>query len=124
MLEEIEKALSAEDPRLAKQAATAGQAPQFQFNIQSIAVMLLGLVILIGGVALSQFSLWFVALSVLGFLVMFGGGLLSFRKSADAAGDGRKLNVKRERFSAAPGRSSSGGFGDKMEDKFRSRFDR
>ncbi|HIW96554.1 MAG TPA: DUF3040 domain-containing protein [Candidatus Corynebacterium gallistercoris] len=119
MLAEIEQALIAEDPRLAKQASR-GDAGGVNFTIQSVALIMLGLVGLIGGIALAQNSLWFVAVSVLGFLVMFAGGLLAFRSGGKAAAP-RSTSSKNQRKAAIAG--SGGGFGDKMEDKFRRRFE-
>ncbi|WP_426707853.1 DUF3040 domain-containing protein [Corynebacterium auriscanis] len=132
MLEEIERALIAEDPRLARRASVReGSAPGLTVGIRSIALMMLGLVMLIGGIALAQNSLWFVVLSVVGFLVMFGGGLLMFkpeiagvsRNKTNAASQirmGDSGAAKRD----AHKRTSDGGFGDRLEDSFKKRFDR
>ncbi|MCJ7858598.1 DUF3040 domain-containing protein [Corynebacterium kalidii] len=121
MLQEIEQALIADDPNLARQAAGDGPVGGgFSIGIRSVAVFLLGVCLLVAGIALSQNSLWFVALGVIGFLVMFGGGLLAFR-GADGAGSGSR-NV-----GAASGKSGSGaktgGVADRMEDSFRKRFE-
>lgn len=131
MLEEIERALIAEDPRLARRAsASGGSAPTFALGIRSVALMMLGLVMLIGGIALAQTSLWFVVLSVLGFLVMFLGGLLIFKPELLGA---RKAKPREDRAMRLGGHvpakdkvrktSSSGGFGDRLEDSFKKRFD-
>jgi hypothetical protein len=75
MLQEIEQALIADDPNLARQAAGDGPVGGgFSIGIRSVAVFLLGVCLLVAGIALSQNSLWFVALGVIGFLVMFGWG--------------------------------------------------
>ena len=79
MLQEIEQALIAEDPSLAKQASGSGGGQGgggVTVGIRSVAVLLLGLCVLIAGIALSQNSLWFVAMAAVGFFIMFGGGLL------------------------------------------------
>lgn len=127
MLAEIERALIAEDPRLAKQASSSGE-QTISFNIRSIALIVLGLAVMVGGIAAAQLSLWFVALSVLGFLIMFGGGLLAFQSNDDpeTAAIKRSKSAKRNKAGAAKGASSghSGGIGDKMEDNFRRRFER
>jgi hypothetical protein len=121
MLQEIEQALIADDPNLARQAAGDGPVGGgFSIGIRSVAVFLLGVCLLVAGIALSQNSLWFVALGVLGFLVMFGGGLLAFR-GADGAGAGPRS------VGASSGKSGSrakaGGVADRMEDSFRRRFE-
>ncbi|MGV0409020.1 DUF3040 domain-containing protein [Corynebacterium resistens] len=131
MLEEIERALIAEDPRLARRASVNGDSTaNFSFGIRSVALMMLGLVMLIGGIALAQNSLWFVVLSVLGFVVMFLGGLLIFKPEllgsakpkmgqASAIKLGKAMPEKRQ----VRNRNSNGGFGDRLEDSFKRRFD-
>lgn len=127
MLAEIEKALIAEDPRLAKQASTNNE-QSMNFNIRSIALIVLGLAVMVGGIAAAQLSLWFVALSVVGFLIMFGGGMLAFRSTDDpeTAAIKRSKSGKPGKAGAIRGAGSrrSGGIGDKMEDSFRRRFER
>lgn len=122
-LEEIERALYAEDPRFAQRARKGAQESTFSLNIRSVALILLGLCAMIGGISLVQFSLWFVALSIVGFLIMFVGGLLAFRGGGSMT-SGRKVSTK----AGGPGRmskaKSSGGFGDRMEESFRRRFER
>lgn len=122
MLQEIEQALIADDPNLARQAAGDGSVGGGSFNIgiRSVAVFLLGVCLLIAGIALSQNSLWFVGLSVVGFLVMFGGGLLAFR-GPSGGGRGR---AKASPASNKKGQGSNGGgVADRMEDSFRKRFE-
>ncbi|MGO1950367.1 MAG: DUF3040 domain-containing protein [Mycobacteriaceae bacterium] len=119
MLQEIEQALIAEDPNLAKQASGSETQGGLNIGIRSIAVALLGLCILFAGIALSQNSLWFVILAVAGFLVMFGGGLLAFRSSGPK---------KSEKNGGAPsggktGNGGNGGVAGRMEDSFRKRFE-
>lgn len=122
MLAEIERALIAEDPRFAKGGAEPAQAG-FHFDIRSIALILLGVCLLVGGVALAQMSLWFVALSVLGFLVMLGGGMLALRGgSAPKVVSPKKPKATRGKAQGAG--SQAGGLGDRMEDNFRKRFER
>ncbi|KAB3520825.1 DUF3040 domain-containing protein [Corynebacterium sp. zg254] len=121
MLAEIEKALIAEDPRLARQATKAHNESSFNFSIQSIALMMLGLLGLIGGIALAQNSLWFVSISILGFLIMFAGGLLAFGRPSTSSQKKASAPQAKLNLSAS---GKKGGFGDKMEDSFRRRFDR
>ena len=131
MLEEIERALIAEDPRLARRASdSSGSTTNFGFGLRSIALMMLGLVMLIGGIALAQSSLWFVALSVLGFLVMFCGGLLMFKPEVSRApeakagkGASRRAKGVKLQGDRAQKKSGNGGFGDRLEDSFKRRFD-
>lgn len=125
MLREIEQSLLAEDPKFGSSVA---QEQTFNFQgggltLKALAIGMVGLLMLIGGVALAQSSLWFVVLSVAGFLVMFGAGIWSLMgpKKGPVAVD----SVRR---SAHPsnGRSSKlqdGGFGSRMEENFRRRFE-
>lgn len=117
MLAEIEQALIAEDPRFAKRASKA-EPGGFSFNVRSLALIMLGLLGLIGGIALAQTSLWFAAISVLGFVVMFIGGLMAFRSVPNTG------STKRPSKKKSSGQSSAQrGIGDKMEDSFRRRFE-
>lgn len=122
MLQEIEQALIADDPNLAKQASGEGvTGGGFSISIRSVAVFLVGVCLLIGGIALSQNSLWFVALAAVGFLVMFGGGLLAFRGTgSSASGSSNKGPGPGGSESAPP---KNGGVADRMEDSFRKRFE-
>lgn len=122
-LEEIERALIAEDPRLAKQAARSEGSGGFNLNIRSVALILLGVCLMLGGISLAQFSLWFVALSIVGFLIMFGGGLLAFQGATDNGGSAAAKKAGASRTTASKVKSH-GGLGDKMEDNFRKRFER
>ncbi|MGD7003218.1 DUF3040 domain-containing protein [Corynebacterium halotolerans] len=118
-LREIEQSLLADDPKFGASVAGAsdfgGQGGAL--TLRSIALGVLGLVLLIGGVALSQQSLWFIALSVVGFLVMFGAGVWALR------GEGGKPK------GGGFGRSSRGrgagnsALGNRMEENFRRRFE-
>ena len=120
MLAEIEQALIAEDPRFAKRASKA-ESGGVSFNIRSVALIMLGLVGLIGGIALAQTSLWFVVLSLFGFIVMFVGGLMAFRGGAGGAVQRNAGKNKKKSPKSSP---RQGGIGDKMEDSFRRRFER
>lgn len=118
MLEEIEQALIADDPAFAERHRTVGSGG-VSVGIRSIAVFLLGLCVLIGGIALSQTNLWFVVLGLVGFFIMFAGGLLAFRSG------GRRTGAAANASSTGSGKSAGqgGGIADRMEDSFRRRFD-
>ncbi|MDO5731257.1 DUF3040 domain-containing protein [Corynebacterium sphenisci] len=82
MLDEIESALYAEDPKFTSTMtghALGGRSAGGPrgVTIQAVAIAVLGLVLLLGGVALAQMSLWFIALSVIGFIAMFAAGVWS-----------------------------------------------
>ncbi|WP_434800355.1 DUF3040 domain-containing protein [Corynebacterium aquatimens] len=86
MLREIEQSLLAEDPKfgstVANEAGFGVSAPTGNLTMRSVALMVLGLVLLIGGVALASLSIWAIVLSVIGFVVMLGGGIMALRAPA------------------------------------------
>lgn len=121
MLAEIERALIAEDPRFA-QGGDDSAPSGVRFDIRSISLIMLGICLLVGGVALAQVSLWFVILSVASFLVMLGGGMIALNNGDSPA---PAKSAKSRRVSAGGAvRQGEGGLGDRMEDKFRKRFER
>ena len=90
MLAEIESALYAEDPKFG--SAMSGKSMGLDsggtsrgFSPRVIAIIGVGLLLLIGGMALANISLWFVTLSVVGFLAMFGAGVWALTGSGDGA---------------------------------------
>ena len=114
MLKEIEQSLLSEvtDGDFAQSKGTV--------TLRGIAIVVIGLVLLVTGVALSQMSLWWLSLSILGFLVMVAGGMWMLRgggKSTFNLSDGYHSSAGRRRP------QKSGGLGDRMEDNFRRRFE-
>jgi protein-S-isoprenylcysteine O-methyltransferase Ste14 len=117
LLDQIERALYAEDPKF---ASTVGRArlrrPSRRRRIQGAALFVVGVALLVLGVVVQQF--WFggfPAVSLLGFLVMFFGALMTLtaiRRGGDAAESADGKNQ--------PRRSS---FSQRMEERFRKRFD-
>ena len=75
MLDQIESALYAEDPKFASSVRGGGlRAPTARRRLQGAGLFLLGLAMLVSGVAFKATMIGtFPALSVLGFIVMFGG---------------------------------------------------
>jgi hypothetical protein len=118
LLDQIERALYAEDPKF---ASTVGRArlrrPSRRRRVQGAALFVVGVALLVLGVVVQDF--WFggfPAVSLLGFLVMFFGALITLtaiRRGGDSAteGDGGK---------SAPRRNS---FAQRMEERFRRRFE-
>jgi protein-S-isoprenylcysteine O-methyltransferase Ste14 len=116
LLDQIERALIAEDPKFAS-AVRAGRLgkPTRRRRIQGLVVFLIGLVLLVVGVVAvhSLFSLVVsVVVSVVGFLVMLTGALMAI--TSVRAGGKAPTRV------AEPERNR---FGGKMEERFRRRFD-
>ncbi|KQB86767.1 hypothetical protein Clow_00975 [Corynebacterium lowii] len=126
VLREIEQSLLAEDPRFG--AAVSGgsdfRSASPGLLLRGVALGVLGLVLLVGGVALAQNSLWFIVLSVAGFLLMFGAGVWVLRGSSSGeAGLSRRgasgPNETRDRQSRGGGSSVA----QRMEEDFRRRFE-
>ena len=121
MLNEIESALYAEDPKFASSVRGGTlRAPTTRRRIQGAALFVIGLAMLVSGVAFKATMIGtFPVLSVVGFLVMFGGVVFAITgprmsKAPDRqASGGRQRRVK----------GSGGSFTSRMEDRFRRRFD-
>jgi protein-S-isoprenylcysteine O-methyltransferase Ste14 len=114
LLDQIERALIAEDPKFASnvRAGRLGR-PSRRRRVQGLVVFLVGLVLLVVGVMVQSTWLSNVPIvSVIGFLVMLGGAVLAIT----SVGAGRQAQSK----SAEPERNR---FGGKMEERFRRRFD-
>ncbi|AZA13958.1 DUF3040 domain-containing protein [Corynebacterium choanae] len=126
-LEEMERALIAEDPSFGSGFKEPSQSSPL-LHLRAIALGLVGLVLLIAGVALSQTSIWLLLLSVAGFLLMFGAGVWALR------GGGNKPEQTRQRHDLSdvlqaggvskPRTAAGDRLGDRMEDNFRRRFGR
>ncbi|WP_301187292.1 DUF3040 domain-containing protein [Corynebacterium stationis] len=120
-LREIEKSLLAEDPNF---GASVSSASSFggsggAVTLRGVALVVVGLVMLVGGVALAQTSLWFVLLSIAGFLVMFGAGVWMLRGS----GDGSARSSGKKSKSGGAGSVKDSGAASKLEENFRRRFE-
>ncbi|HEY5856862.1 MAG TPA: DUF3040 domain-containing protein [Aldersonia sp.] len=130
MLEQIESALYAEDPKFASHVRGGRlRSTSNRRRLQAAALFVLGLVLLIAGIALPVKLGDFPIVSLVGFLIMFGAGVLVL------LGGGRpKLQaVADDDASGKPkgpggggksrGQKKSGGFSSRMEDRFRRRFE-
>ncbi|MGH3813847.1 MAG: DUF3040 domain-containing protein [Pseudonocardiaceae bacterium] len=117
LLDQIERALYAEDPKFASNVRGARMRNRYhRRRIQGIALFVLGLLLLVAGVMLPVRPVGIPVISVLGFLVMFAGAVVAIF-SRRGAGDG----------GASPDRSATGqGRGtlaQRMEQRFRRRFE-
>jgi hypothetical protein len=118
LLEQIERALYAEDPKFASTVRGAKmRRPSRRRRLQGAALFLFGLVLLIVGVILPLRAFEVPVISVFGFLVMFAG-------AAIAVLGGRNKGGKTADTTAPPGRSTGrNSFTQRMEDRFRRRFE-
>jgi hypothetical protein len=128
LLDQIERALYAEDPKFAS-TVRGGRLhrPSRRRRLQGVAVFALGLVLLVLGVVIPVKPADIPVVSVVGFLVMFSGAvmvLFAMRgggedPEAETEGDGRSGSGGRA------GRKSEGrsSFSQRMEERFRKRFE-
>lgn len=123
-LREIEQSLLANDPDFG--ASVSGETSfggnSGAITLRGVALIVVGLCMMVGGIALAQQSLWFVSLSVLGFLVMFGSGVWMLRgKSEDSlVAVGMHAPARGHNKQSKKGGS---GVGNRLEDNFRRRFE-
>ncbi len=123
MLDQIESALYAEDPKFASSVRGGTlRAPSARRRLQGGLVFAAGLGLLVAGVPLYTIvSHVFLAVSIVGFVLMFGGVVFAITGPRVAGG--------RERTGGAAGSTrpkrgkGSGGFTNRMEDRFRRRFE-
>lgn len=120
MLREIEQSLLADDPKFGASVAGDrgfGGVGTPGITLRGIALVVVGLLMLVGGVALAQQSLWFIALSVVGFLVMFGAGVWMLR------GGGASPSKRAPRRSGQGRTNDPSSVTSRMEENFRRRFE-
>lgn len=134
MLEQIESALYAEDPKFASSVRGGRlRTTSSRRRLQAAALFVLGLILLVAGIALPVRPGGFPIISLIGFIVMFGAGVLLLLGGANSgpAGRGggsasgsRPVSGSSERSGGSRGRPRrSGGFTERMEDRFRRRFE-
>ncbi|WAJ43063.1 DUF3040 domain-containing protein [Mycobacterium sp. Aquia_216] len=123
MLDQIESALYAEDPKFASSVRGGGfRAPTARRRLQGAALFVIGLAMLVSGVAFKATMIGsFPILSVVGFVVMFGGVVFAIT--------GPRLSGRVDHSGPAQGtrprrnKGGGGSFTSRMEDRFRRRFD-
>ena len=129
MLEQIESALYAEDPKFASSVRGGRlRSTSSRRRLQAAALFVLGLFLLVAGIAAPVKLGDFPIISLIGFIVMFAAGVLLLLGSSKgiAKGDrsGSAPSGGASGGSSGRGRQrKSGGFSERMEDRFRRRFD-
>ena len=124
MLDQIESALYAEDPKFASSVRGGRmRAASSKRRLQAGALLFLGLVLLVAGVALPVKPGGFPIISLLGFAVMFGAGVLFLMR-----GSKQGLSAVHDEGAGSAQRPSvdgrkGGGFSSRMEDRFKRRFE-
>ncbi|OLF10759.1 DUF3040 domain-containing protein [Actinophytocola xanthii] len=123
LLDQIERALYAEDPKFASTVRGARlRRPSRRRRLQGIALFVLGVALLVLGVILPLKPGGVPVVSLLGFLVMFFGALLTLSAIRHGGGEGEEsAEAPASGGGAQKARRSS--FSQRMEDRFRKRFD-
>ncbi|MCX6484078.1 MAG: DUF3040 domain-containing protein [Mycobacterium sp.] len=121
MLDQIESALYAEDPKFASSVRGGNlRAPSARRRLQGVGIFVLGLAMLVAGVAIKATMIGgFPVLSLLGFIVMFGAVVFAITGPKVAGGRDRGPAPG----GARRGKAAGGSFSSRMEDRFRRRFD-
>ena len=123
MLDQIESALYAEDPKFASSVRGGTlRTPSTRRRLQGAALFVIGLAMLVAGIAIPATRIGdFAILSVIGFIVMFGGVVFAITGPRAGKGDRVPNDTAAPRQKRAKG--SGGSFTSRMEDRFRRRFD-
>ena len=116
LLDEIERALYAEDPKFASTVRGGRlRKPSRRRRVQGVVMFVLGLVMLVVGLAVQALYVadFLPVVSILGFLAMLGGALLAFTSGGSGGFGGHAKNSE----------SDKSRFTGRMEERFRRRFE-
>ena len=125
MLDQIESALYAEDPKFASSVRGGTlRAPSARRRIQGGLLFATGLGLLVAGVPLyTNISHLFLVVSIVGFVVMFGGVVFAIT-GPRVPGNREQAGGETPGTRPKKGKGGSGGsFTSRMEDRFRRRFE-
>ena len=118
LLDQIERALYAEDPKFASTVRGARlRRPSRRRRLYGIIAFLVGVALLVFGVIVPLKLASIPIVSVLGFLVMFVGALLTLTTLTKGGG------ASAEGSGQSGGTPHRSGFAHRMEDRFRKRFE-
>ena len=125
MLDQIESALYAEDPKFASSVRGGNlRAPSTRRRLQGAGLFVIGLAMLVSGVAFKATMIGsFPILSVLGFLVMFAGVVFAITGPRVVGGRDGGVSGPSPAGSRPRRVKGAGSFTSRMEDRFRRRFD-
>lgn len=123
LLDQIERALYAEDPKFASTVRGARlRRPSRRRRLQGIALFVLGVALLVLGVILPLKPGGVPVVSLLGFLVMFFGALLTLSAIRHGGAESEEGAEEPEGGGAAQ-KARRSSFSQRMEDRFRKRFE-
>jgi len=123
MLDEIESALYAEDPKFASSVRGGGlRTPTTRRRAQGLALFVVGLLMLVSGIPFyATVNPGFLILSVVGFVIMFVG--VVFAITGNQTVGGHEAGPKGSGGPQRRVKGGSGTFASRMEDRFRRRFE-
>ncbi|MFJ9366320.1 DUF3040 domain-containing protein [Nocardia sp. NPDC101769] len=129
MLEQIESALYAEDPKFASTVRGGRlRSATGRRRLQAAALFALGLFLLVAGIAAPFKPGGFPIISLVGFIVMFSAGVLLLIGGPRMGTPSSRGADAHPSTGGAPGAGhpkprKQGGFSSRMEDRFRKRFE-
>lgn len=122
LLDQIERALYAEDPKFASHVRGARlRRPSRRRRLQGIALFVLGVALLVLGVILPLKPGGIPVVSLFGFLVMFFGALITL--TAMRNGDQADEGADDSGAGGGPPKARRSSFSQRMEERFKKRFD-
>jgi Protein of unknown function (DUF3040) len=124
MLEQIENALYAEDPKFASNVRSRRfGGSTARRRLQAAVLFIVGLVLLIGGLVVDVMIGGFPIISLVGFLVMFGAGLMALWGSRGGPANGAAAAGSAPRGSSGREPRQGRKFSERMEERFNRRFE-
>lgn len=131
LLDQIERALYAEDPKFASTVRGGRlQRPSKRRRMQGVAVFALGLILMVVGLIVPFKPADIPVVSVVGFLVMFGGAVIVLSAlrggGGEAEAEGEDTNASTDSGGEQKKREErgrGGSFSQRMEERFKKRFD-
>lgn len=123
MLDQIESALYAEDPKFASSVRGGNlRAPSARRRLQGAVLFLVGLGLLVAGVPFyANVNHAFLIVSVIGFIIMFGG--VVFAITGPRVAGGREGSAPEPGAARQKRAKSNNSFASRMEERFRRRFE-
>ena len=123
LLDQIERALIAEDPKFASTVRGARlRRPSRRRRLQGVALFVLGVALLVLGVVLPLKPGGVPVVSLLGFLVMFFGALLTLTAIRQGADQGEE-GAGEQGGAGGVSKARRSSFSQRMEERFKKRFD-
>ena len=122
LLDQIERALYAEDPKFASTVRGGRlRRPSRRRRVQGVVLFVVGVAALVMGLVFQWFPGGFPVVSVIGFLMMFAGAVLAITATGGKKGEAAAGEAEGKPTAASEKEKSR--FTTKMEERFRKRFE-